>query len=208
MLKRYEIERERSPMRRKSMDKKPRFKMIIGEAVAVAAFLLSAVAMAQEAGIQAAASTQAPVVGAVDQGDKDQKKMVSEMRALSDTVAARHIDNHIRFISSGASPHNPWSPYMKAWVSQVEAAGTRNFPSEARKSGVHAQPIVNACMLKSGKLASVDVIRSSGSPSIDAAAVQAVRSAGPFAPLISSEAGVEKLCILRTFTYLHGSSKS
>ena len=183
-----------------------RFKNIIGAVIALTVFLPLLAAMGQQSAVPAVASTQAPAVGTVD-WRKEDKMLENEMRSLSQTMAAKHIKSSVRFVSGGTPLNSPWRPYMQKWVSRVKAVGTRNFPRGAVKAGVPAEVVVTACILQNGKLASVEIDQSSGLPVVDAAAVQAVRSANPFPPLVSSEAGVKKLCITRTFVYQHGSPK-
>lgn len=124
-----------------------------------------------------------------------------EMAQLEKASEERARKTHTRFISSGIKPDSPWSAYMQSWADRIEKVGNLNYPSKARKEHISANVLVTTCIQKNGALASVDVVGSSGVALMDAAAIQTIRLAAPFAPLVSSETWVDKLCITRTFEY-------
>lgn len=77
------------------------------------------------------------------------------------------------------------APYVDGWRRKVERLGTLNFPAAARRalaSGKTRSPIVEVSLAKDGTLQDSKIQRSSGSPQLDAAALQILRLASPFDP--------------------------
>ncbi|WP_426271924.1 TonB family protein [Dyella kyungheensis] len=108
---------------------------------------------------------------------------------------------HTRYIDGPSNAGGPWGSYVQGWVSHVEKVGRVTYPSEALRGHLSGNVLATTCILKNGDLASVDIVHSSGIPRLDLATIQTVRMAAPFAPLVSNDAGVEKLCITRTYVY-------
>jgi periplasmic protein TonB len=90
---------------------------------------------------------------------------------------------------------------VQSWISRVERVGRLTYPREASIKHLSGSVLATACILKNGDLASVDIVHGSGIPRLDLATIQTVRMAAPFAPLASNDAGVDKLCITRTYVY-------
>jgi protein TonB len=105
------------------------------------------------------------------------------------------------FISANTKKYE-FASYMSAWVSKVERVGNLNYPAELRNKQLHGDLILTVGIHKDGTVESLDVMRSSGIPEIDRAAIQIVRMAAPYAPLpdnITRE--VDILHITRTWRF-------
>jgi periplasmic protein TonB len=74
------------------------------------------------------------------------------------------------------------APYLAEWKRKVERVGTLNFPNVARGAGVTGSPIVEVEISADGRLRRANVQRSSGSGSLDQAALTILRLASPFNP--------------------------
>jgi len=74
------------------------------------------------------------------------------------------------------------APYLDAWRRRVERIGTINYPSVANRQNLHGNPVIEVALARDGSLASARIQRSSGSPEIDAAALDILRLASPFEP--------------------------
>jgi protein TonB len=77
------------------------------------------------------------------------------------------------------------APYVDGWRRKVERLGTLNFPAAARRalaSGKTRSPIIEVSLTEDGALQESKIQRSSGSPQLDAAALQILRLASPFDP--------------------------
>lgn len=95
--------------------------------------------------------------------------------------------------------------YMDAWRRKIEHIGNRNYPAEARQQGIYGSLLLEVAIVSDGNLEDIRVVRSSGHPVLDNAAMRIVRMAAPFSPF--PEAMREKtdvLHITRTWEFRHG----
>lgn len=74
------------------------------------------------------------------------------------------------------------APYLDAWRRRVERIGTLNYPTVAQHRGAGASPVIEVALHRDGHLQSSRIIKSSGNPQIDAAALDILRLASPFDP--------------------------
>lgn len=72
------------------------------------------------------------------------------------------------------------APWLDAWRRKVEQLGTLNYPNAARRSGPHANPVLEVTINRDGTLAEAHVRRSSGQPEVDQAALDILKLASPF----------------------------
>ena len=86
------------------------------------------------------------------------------------------------FISANTRSYER-AAYMSAWVSKVERVGNLNYPAELRNRKLHGDLVLTVGIHQDGTVESIDVMRSSGVPEIDRAAIHIVRMAAPYAPL-------------------------
>lgn len=70
--------------------------------------------------------------------------------------------------------------YLDAWKRKVERLGTINYPLEARRGRLDANPVLEVTIRADGSLAEALVRRSSGHREIDQAAINILRLAAPF----------------------------
>lgn len=95
-----------------------------------------------------------------------------------------------------------FASYMSAWVAKVERVGNLNYPVELRQRKLHGDLILSVGIHQNGTIESIDVMRSSGIPEIDAAARNIVQMAGPYAPLPDNiRKHVDILHIVRTWRF-------
>jgi protein TonB len=106
-----------------------------------------------------------------------------------------------QFISANTREYE-FASYMSAWVSKVERVGNLNYPSELRRKKLHGDLVLTVGIKQNGTVDSVDIMRSSGVPEIDQAAVHIVRMAAPYAPLPDNiSEHVDVLHITRTWRF-------
>lgn len=74
------------------------------------------------------------------------------------------------------------APYLDSWRRRVEKVGTLNYPTAAARRGLQGNPVIQVTLRQDGALKSARILRSSGHPEIDAAALQILRLASPYAP--------------------------
>ena len=75
-----------------------------------------------------------------------------------------------------------YAAYLEAWREKVERVGNLNYPDEARRKRLYGDLILHVSVRSDGSLEKVRVVRSSGFPVLDDAAVRIVKLASPFAP--------------------------
>jgi periplasmic protein TonB len=109
-----------------------------------------------------------------------------------------------KFITASTQEYE-YAAYMRAWVAKVERIGNLNYPREAQRLGLTGRLILTVSIGRNGEVKGVLVNRSSGKKLLDAAAVQAVNLASPFAPLPQTSEDIDILDITRTWDYRDGS---
>ncbi len=88
--------------------------------------------------------------------------------------------------------------YMKLLKDKIQNVWV--YPEQARLKNQQGTLLVEFGINKNGSLAYAKVIRSSGYPILDEAAIKAIKDASPFNPL-PERFGVDRLNIYATFTY-------
>ncbi len=95
-----------------------------------------------------------------------------------------------------------YANYMIEWVKKVERVGNLNYPDAARREGISGKLLLDVELNPDGTVRNISVLRPSGQPLLDEAAVRIVNLAGPFLPFppeIRKEADV--LHITRTWEF-------
>ncbi len=77
---------------------------------------------------------------------------------------------------------SPFAPYVSSWVRRVERIGTVNYPNAARQARLTGSPVIEVVIGRDGRLLSARILRGSGHPQLDAAALDILRLASPFDP--------------------------
>jgi len=108
-----------------------------------------------------------------------------------------------KFVSASTREFE-WAEYVRSWVQRVERIGNLNYPDEARLRNLHGSLVLTVAVRADGSLESIDLVRSSGHPLLDEAAMRTVRLAQPFQPLPANNEAVDVLHITRTWQYLAG----
>ena len=109
-----------------------------------------------------------------------------------------------KFISASTREHS-YAAYMEAWRRKVERIGNLNFPEQARAQGLSGSLVLEVALLPDGRVASVEILRSSGYPVLDEAAKRIVYLAAPYAPFPESiRKETDVLHITRTWKFVGG----
>lgn len=85
------------------------------------------------------------------------------------------------FIAVNTS-ESKFAEYLAGWKARMERLGTVNFPAAARRAGLKGQPVLEVALAADGRLEEVRIVRSSGYPELDQAALNLVRLGSPFDP--------------------------
>lgn len=72
------------------------------------------------------------------------------------------------------------APYIGNWRGKVERIGTINFPNAARTTRARGNPELEIAIAADGAIESAQIVRSSGDPELDQAALATVKLASPF----------------------------
>ncbi len=91
---------------------------------------------------------------------------------------------------------------MRAWVLRVERIGNLNYPDEARRRALAGSLVLTVAVRRDGAVDSIELVRSSGQPLLDEAAIRTVRLSEPFPPLPENSERIDVLHITRTWRYL------
>jgi len=86
-------------------------------------------------------------------------------------------------IASPSTRESTLATYLNTWRSRVERIGTVNFPVQARDRGAFDNPTLEVAIDADGRLVDIIIRRSSGSSTLDQAALTILRMAAPFEPL-------------------------
>lgn len=92
-----------------------------------------------------------------------------------------------------------YASYMNGVKNLVESVW--RYPAQAKRERITGTLLMRFSIDRDGNLAGVEILRSSGEPMLDHAAIEAVRKSAPYAPLPESW-GVTRLHIHATFEYL------
>ncbi len=127
--------------------------------------------------------TEKPQVTATELIERSME-MINLNEQLSESMQAyaqrpRHI-----YVSARTQEFK-YANYMREWVKKVERVGNLNYPDEARREGLSGKLIMDVTMNADGTVRNINILRPSGHPVIDEAAIRIVNLAAPFAPFPS-----------------------
>jgi len=96
--------------------------------------------------------------------------------------AFQHTPHHT-YITGINAKQNRFASYKEAWRDKIENVGNLNYPVAAVRENVSGDLTLDVSINPDGSVAKIKVIRSSGKPLLDDAAIDIVKMAAPFAPL-------------------------
>lgn len=95
-----------------------------------------------------------------------------------------------------------WAGYVEDWRKRVERIGNQNYPAEAKAQNLYGSLELLVTIGADGALLDVRLLRSSGSPVLDAAALRIVQLAAPYPPFPASLAAeYGSLQVVRKWTF-------
>ncbi|MHB1676447.1 MAG: energy transducer TonB, partial [Sulfuriferula sp.] len=99
--------------------------------------------------------------------------------------------------------------YIEDWRIKVERIGNQNYPDAAKEQRLYGTLQLTVSIKADGSLDDVEVTRSSGSPILDAAAVNIVREAAPYSAFPEDmRKKADVVSITRTWTFAPGDQLS
>lgn len=106
-----------------------------------------------------------------------------------------------KFISARTRAY-AYARYMDSWKTHVEQVGNAHYPALVRAEGLSGRLLLDVAINANGSVRKIRVLRSSGSPLLDQAAIRIVRRAAPFAPFPPAiRRRVDVLHIIRTWEF-------
>ena len=92
----------------------------------------------------------------------------------------------------------PETAYLNTWRRKCERIGRKNYPAGL----LEGELTMLVSILRDGSLANVKILRSSGQPKLDAAALATVRQAAPFQPFtVEMRKNYDRLDFTRTWQF-------
>jgi protein TonB len=139
-----------------------------------------------------------PVSAAQAQRDAEMARLAAEVYLRSEEYAKRPIR---KFVSASTREY-AYATYLRAWVDRAERVGNLNYPNEARRRRLGGQVVASVGVRRDGSVESVRILRSSGTPLLDAAVEQMVYLAEPFPPLPETPDKIDILHVTRTWVFV------
>ncbi len=111
-----------------------------------------------------------------------------------------------RFVGARAEEYR-FARYVEDWRLKIERVGNMNYPEAARQQKLYGSLLLSVSIRSDGTLENVEIVRTSGSRILDAAAVKIVQMSGPFAPFPPDvKRDTDVLAITRTWTFTKADS--
>ena len=126
-------------------------------------------------------------------------QLAAELREQTEALAKRPKK---KFISASTREY-VYASYMRGWSDRVQRVGNLNYPEQARQRKLYGDLVLTVGLRRDGSIKTIEVIKSSGHPLLDASAERIVRLAAPF-PALPRDAAVDELYITRTWQFLPG----
>ncbi len=110
-------------------------------------------------------------------------------------------------MTSASTKQDDDALYLDNWRKRIEAIGNLNYPQEASSQGIYGTLRLMVSLQPDGSVQDIRILRSSGEPVLDAAAVNIVRLAAPFEPFPPEmRTRVDILEIIRTWQFHRGNT--
>ena len=135
-----------------------------------------------------------------EQRDAEMARLAAEVHLRSEQYAKRP---NRKFVSASTREY-AYANYLRAWVDRAERVGNLNYPDEARQRRLGGQVVISVGVRRDGSVESSRILRSSGTPVLDAAALRVVELAQPFPPLPETRDDIDILQVTRTWVFLPG----
>ncbi|BCT91602.1 cell envelope biogenesis protein TonB [Lysobacter helvus] len=132
--------------------------------------------------------------------DMEMARLAAEIHLRSERYAKRPKR---KFVSASTKEY-AYAAYLRGWVDRVERVGNLNYPDEARRRRIGGLLVISVAVRRDGSIERADIIQSSHTPMLDAAALRIVKLSEPFAPLPKTEENVDILHVVRTWQFTPG----
>ena len=129
-------------------------------------------------------------------------RLEAEQQALTEQYAKRP---RVRTISTLTAKASDDAFYLRQWQEKIERVGNLNYPERIRRENLTGRLRVLVALNPDGSVHETQILKSSGHPILDQAALDIVRLAAPFAPFPRSmRERTDILEIIRTWQFGNG----
>ena len=129
-------------------------------------------------------------------------RLEAEQQALAEQYAKRP---RVRTISTLTAKQSDDAFYLRQWQQRIERVGNLNYPERIRRENLTGRLRVLVALKPDGSVQEAQILKSSGHPLLDQAALDIVRMAAPFAPFPRSiRERTDILEIIRTWQFGNG----
>lgn len=104
-------------------------------------------------------------------------------------------------ITSTATKKDKGAAYQDNWRKIIERVGNLNYPKEASTKKIYGSLRLLVAIKKNGQLSKVEVLKSSGKPVLDRAAIRIVHMAAPYPAFPKELADTDIIEIIRTWQF-------
>lgn len=132
----------------------------------------------------------------------DWSAQIASLQAqISDKKQAYAKRPKVLQITSAATKKDKGATYQDDWRKKIEKIGNLNYPKEASTRKIYGSLRLLVAIKKNGQLHQVKVLKSSGWPILDRAAIRIVHMAAPFPPFPKELADTDIIEIIRTWQF-------
>lgn len=128
---------------------------------------------------------------------------IASLRAKLDRLQQEFARRpRIRRMTSVATRSSFDAEYLNRWTQKVELMGNQNFPKAALENRIFGSLRLSVIINSDGSVDKVEILKPSGHPILDQAALQIIRMAGPFDPFPPEiRKTADQLDIIRTWRF-------
>ncbi|HEB58079.1 MAG TPA: energy transducer TonB [Gammaproteobacteria bacterium] len=125
-------------------------------------------------------TAETPTAAQIFERSREIARLAAEINRIKQTYQQTPRHTHV----NGANARQyRFAAYMDAWRAKVERVGNLNYPEAAIRQNLSGNLLLDVAINADGSLNEVRILRSSGQPVLDEAAIRIVRMAAPFPPL-------------------------
>jgi protein TonB len=142
--------------------------------------------------------------------DAPSSQSLDELRAELELRRQEYAERPRRYtLTSTSAKDTIDTAYLSAWRARIEAIGNQHYPQEATAAGIYGTLRLLVAINPDGSINDVRILRSSGEPILDAAALSIVQLAAPFEPLNARmRERMDVLEVIRTWQFQRGNTFS
>ena len=128
----------------------------------------------------------------------DRQSLTQQILNLDQQAEKKLGDSRTRHLTNVGAPSTDEAAYLAMWRRKCERMGGNNYPPGRLQGELTMRVVIH----HSGKLLDVALLRSSGHPILDEAALETVRQAAPYQPFnVSMRKRYDRLSFTRTWQF-------